>query len=97
MSLRARVGRWIALPALLLLAAACTKVGTTGAGGASARNPWTQPGVLRMATLGEPDSLNPLVGNQQLDSDLSMLWSGYFFNLDDHNRFVPELATEFPT
>ena len=26
-----------------------------------------------------------------------MLWAGYLFNLDDHNGFVPELATEMPT
>jgi peptide/nickel transport system substrate-binding protein len=96
-SRRARAAHWFAASALLLLTAACTKVGTTGAGGASAGNPWTQHGVLRIANLGEPDSLNPLIGNQQIDTDLSMLWSGYFYNLDDRNRFVPELATAFPT
>jgi peptide/nickel transport system substrate-binding protein len=72
----------------------CTKVGTAGAGSG---NPWTKPGVLRMTSLGDPDTLNPVVGNQQIDTDLSMLWGGYLFNVDDHFKFVPELATEFPT
>ena len=94
MSVSAAAGRAGAAVALLLVAA-CTKVGTTSS--ASAGNPWTEHGVLRVANLGEPDNLNPLIGNQQIDSDLSMLWSGYFYNLDDRNQFVPELATEFPT
>ncbi len=83
-----------------LAAAGCTKVGTAGAGpgsAAGAAHAWTQPGLLRIAGLSEPDSLNPLVGNQQIDNDLSMFWAGYLFNLDDHNEFVPELATEMPT
>jgi peptide/nickel transport system substrate-binding protein len=93
-NVRTSVGRAGAVVALLLIAA-CTKVGTTSSAGSG--NPWTEYGVLRVANLGEPDNLNPLIGNQQIDSDLSMLWSGYFYNLDDRNQFVPELATEFPT
>ncbi|MBV9102498.1 MAG: peptide ABC transporter substrate-binding protein, partial [Candidatus Eremiobacteraeota bacterium] len=45
----------------------------------------------------EPDTLNPLLGNQQIDNDLSMLWGGYFFNVDDRDAFVPELAAFVPT
>jgi peptide/nickel transport system substrate-binding protein len=90
------VGRFFAAHLALLALAACTKVGSTGAGGPGG-NPWTRHGVLRIAYLSEPDTLNPLVGNQQIDTDLSMFWAGYFFNVDDRNQFVPELATEVPT
>ena len=80
-----------------LVLAACTKVGTESAGNGTTSNPWTQHGVLRMANLSEPDTLNPIIGNQQIDSDLAMFWGGFFFNYSDKNEFVPELATELPT
>lgn len=87
--------------ALVLVAAmlvGCTRVGTGSAGGPNAGgNPWTHHGVLRMANISEPDSLNPVIGNFQIDSDLSMLWAGYFFNWSDRSEFVPELATQVPT
>src|SRR6202162_1019445 len=79
-----------------LLLSACTKVGTQTTG-AAAGNPWTHHGVLRIANLSEPDTLNPIVGNQQIDSDLAQLWGGFFFNWSDKNEYVPELVTEFPT
>jgi peptide/nickel transport system substrate-binding protein len=89
--------RFLALVTVLGLAlSACTRVGTESAG-AGAGNPWTQHGVLRMANLSEPDTLNPVVGNQQIDSDLAMLWGGFFFNWNDKNEYVPELVTEVPT
>ena len=53
--------------------------------------------MLRIVDLAEPDSLNPVVGNQQIETDLSMFWAGYLFNWSDRNQFVPELATEVPT
>ena len=79
--------------------AGCSKVGTSSeAGGAAGGgNPWTQHGVLRIGNLQEPDTLDPEVGNQQIDSDLAMLWGGFFFNWSDQNQYVPELATELPT
>lgn len=76
--------------------AACTRVGTTS-GTSAAGNPWTHHGVLRMANISEPDSLDPVVGNFQIDSDLAMLWAGFFFNWSDRSEFVPELATVVPT
>ncbi len=81
---------------LAFAVAACTRVGTAGTA-ADAGNPWTHHGVLRIASLGEPDNLNPVLGNQQVDNDISMFWAGYLYNLDDRNGFVPELATDFPT
>jgi peptide/nickel transport system substrate-binding protein len=88
------VGVWMLAAAML---AGCPRVGTEPATGAAGGNPWTHHGVLRMANLSEPDNLNPIVGNQQVDSDLSMFWGGYFFNFSDRSEFVPELATEVPT
>ncbi len=77
-----------------VLIGGCTRVETTAIGSG---NPWTHHGVLRIAYLSEPDSLNPVVGNQQIDTDLSMFWAGYLFNLNDKDEFVPELATQVPS
>ena len=94
--MRRSIARLLACTALAsFLLCACTKVGTESAGAGS--NPWTHHGVLRIANLSEPDTLNPLVGNQQVDSDLAQLWGGFFFNWSDRNEYVPELVTELPT
>ena len=76
------------------LLAGCVKTGESTSGG---RHSWTRPHVLRIADLADPDTLNPVVGNQQIGVDLSMFWAGYLFNWSDRNDFVPELATEVPT
>ncbi len=85
--------RFLAVLAVTALAA-CSRVGESSSGG---RHAWTHPGILRIGYLGDPDTLNPDVGNQQIDTDLSMFWGGYLFNWSDENRFVPELATQEPT
>jgi peptide/nickel transport system substrate-binding protein len=92
---------------IALLAVACTiafaacsgRADTTAPGTSSgtSRHSWTRPGVLRFATLGDPDTLNPLIGQFQVDVDISMFWAGYLFNYSDRNELVPELATEVPT
>lgn len=92
--------------ALAIALSACTRVDTlqsaTSVGSSpgattGGRHSWTKPGVLRFASLNDPDSLSPLVGQYQVDIDLSMFWAGYLFNFDDQNRLVPELATSVPT
>ncbi len=76
--------------------AGCSKVSEdTGAGPGS--NPWTIPGVLRIAGRQEPDTLMPIIGTQTVDTDLDMFWSGHLLNWSDQNAFVPELATDVPT
>src|SRR5579872_1467182 len=60
-------------------------------------NPWTIPGHLRVGVRQEPDTLNPLLGQQQIDVDISMFWAGYLFAIDDRNQLEPDLATEVPT
>jgi peptide/nickel transport system substrate-binding protein len=78
----------------LIALAACTRVGTVAG---SLGNPWTQHGILRIADLEEPDTLNPLIGAQQIDFDLSMFWASYLFDWSDRNTLVPELATQVPS
>ena len=82
-----------------IAATGCSHVPSVATSDAGARtgNPWTHHGLLRIANLSEPDTLDPVVGNQQIDSDLAFLWGGYLFNFSDRNEFVPELATEMPT
>lgn len=86
--------------ALAIALSACTRVATTQSGpGGTTGGPhsWTKPGVLRIASLNDPDSLSPLVGEYQVDVDLSMFWAGYLFNYNDRNELVPELAADVPT
>lgn len=85
-----------ALVLLVGMLAGCAKVGA-GAGSSPGEHSWTQPHVLRIADVAEPDTLNTVVGNEQVDVDLAMFWGGFLFNYNDRGEFVPELATEYPT
>jgi len=60
-------------------------------------NPWTIHGVLRIGSQQKPDALSPLLGEVAIDTDLSLLWSGYLLEWNDRDEYVPELATEVPT
>jgi len=75
----------------------CSKVSEEVPGSAGAANPWTIHGVLRIAGRQEPDTLNPIIGTQTVDTDLAMFWSGHLFNYSDENQYVPELAADVPT
>ena len=80
---------------LALTLSACTRVSTeVGKHGATGG---TIPGTLRYADIEEPISLNPLLRLDAVGTDLDMFVFGFFFNLDDKMRWVPELATEVPT
>jgi len=85
----------IALAAALGLVA-CTKI-STSTGPQTAGNPWTHHGFLRIGSRQEPDNLNPMLGTEVIDKDLSMFWAGYLFNWNDRNEMVPELAEFVPT
>ncbi len=82
--------------AAAVLLAGCTKI-STQAPTAGQGNPWTHPGVLRVASRQEPDNLNTLLGTEVIDKDLAMFWAGYLFNWNDKNELVPELAASVPT
>ena len=60
-------------------------------------NHWTVPGVLRIETTSTPDTLNPLLGEESVDTDVSMFWAGHLFNWSDEGQMIPELATQVPT
>jgi peptide/nickel transport system substrate-binding protein len=76
-----------------LAAAGCAHAGGPGAGPLRS----SVPGTLRYADLQDIQNLNPLLRAQAAGTDLDMFVYGFFFNLDDKMRFVPELATEVPT
>lgn len=84
----------LALVSLIACLAGCARV---SGGARSGGNPWTRHGILRLANLQEPDTLDPLVGSEQIDSDLAELWAGRFFDWNDRNEFVPDLVTAVPT
>jgi len=86
--------RFVMIFALLL--SACSKVSEQSAA-PGGPNPWTIPGVLRIAVRQEPDTLMPIIGTQTVDTDISMFWCGHLLNWSDRNEFVPELATDVPT
>ncbi|MBV8280521.1 MAG: hypothetical protein JO347_00470, partial [Candidatus Eremiobacteraeota bacterium] len=72
----------------------CTKVSqstSTPQGGGAI------PGVLRYADIAEPDSLNPLLSTQVVTADVEYLAYTFFFNYDDKQNFVPEVALQVPT
>lgn len=75
---------------------ACTKISSqTGANRGT--NPWTIPGVLRIGIAEEPDDLNPVLGQQEIDVDISKFWAGYLVDEDDQGHLIPDLATVVPS
>lgn len=83
----------VALSATIIAGCTGGPSATTGGGGGT---PYV-PGTLRVADIEEPDTLNPYISTVATSLDLSLLWGSYFFNVDNHGRFVPEVATEVPT
>ncbi|HYW54586.1 MAG TPA: peptide ABC transporter substrate-binding protein [Dongiaceae bacterium] len=83
--------------AALALLAACAHANTTSPGAPGARHPWTRPGVLRLADVADPDSLNPLLSTMDLSYDLSSLIFSYLVIADAHGTPVGDLATEVPS
>ncbi|HXW76863.1 MAG TPA: peptide ABC transporter substrate-binding protein, partial [Candidatus Eremiobacteraceae bacterium] len=81
----------------MLAAAGCTAAAQTPNNIEVDGNAWTQHGLLRIAGDEVPDNLNPLLGTETIDTDLSMFWGAYLFLLDDTTQYVPELALQVPT
>ncbi len=81
--------------AVACFASACsTSAPVAGIGG---RHPWTKPGVLRIGSSDEPDSLNPLFANSDASDQIASLIFAPLFRYDEHGEFVPELATVVPS
>jgi len=89
---RAKLG--FCLLALVLLAG-CSKVSQSTT--ATMQRGGTIPGTLRYADIEEPVSMNPLLRLDAVSTDMDMFVFGYFFNLDDKMRWIPELALEVPS
>lgn len=83
--------------ALLAVTAGCASIAKPASGIEVDGNAWTIHGVLRMATTQHPDNLNPLMGTQAIDTDLSLFWGAYLYLLDDRMHIQPELATRLPS
>ena len=77
-------------------AAGCSKVGTSSVP-AHGRNPWTEPGVIRIVSNQEPNSLIRLFSNQAAADDMTALLFEPMFRYDENGNPVPSLATVFPT
>jgi peptide/nickel transport system substrate-binding protein len=84
-----------ACAAVLLLALwGCARTAPVTDGG---RHPWTQPGVLRLADVADPDSLNPLLSTMDLSYDLSSLIFSYLVIADARGKPMGDLAVDVPS
>jgi peptide/nickel transport system substrate-binding protein len=93
----ARVLAYLAVSCAVIAISGCSRV-STGTGNATrpaAGGPI--PGVLRYGEIAEPDNLSLLLSTQAVTADLGYLMFSFFFDYDDHDNFVPEIATEVPT
>ncbi len=95
--IKSAVARSLIVLVAVAALAGCTKIQTAVAPHAGAGNAWTIPGTLRVASRQEPDNLNPMLGTEVIDKDVSMFWAGYLFNWSDRNELVPELAAQVPS
>jgi peptide/nickel transport system substrate-binding protein len=80
--------------ALAALAAGCSR---SGPGAAGQRHAWTQPGVLRIAIIQEPKSLNPLLATTTDDGFVDRFMFEPLLSADPRGNPVPMLAAEVPT
>jgi peptide/nickel transport system substrate-binding protein len=64
---------------------------------AQARNPWTQPGHLRLGVLRTFDSLNPLISGQAATTDVAQFLFSGLIRFDDRGEPIPDVATAVPT
>jgi peptide/nickel transport system substrate-binding protein len=75
---------------------ACTRV-PAGDVQTAGRHPWTIPDTLRMATGIVPRTLNPLLSSETSELAIDRLFGDLLVTVDEHGRFVPDLAAEVPT
>ncbi len=94
--MHSRLTRALALSAVALLAAGCTKVGTTSDAGS--RHAYTHPHELRFAAAEDLVGLNPMVNTQAVLSYLATMTMAWLIRTDAHSEpTVPELATVVPS
>jgi len=90
-----KLSRLTLLAAALAAAAGCSSSAPSGESQPNGAAPAQH--VLRLVTVGDLEGLNPLLRTQPLGTDVDLLVYGYFFELDDKMRYVPDLATEVPS
>jgi peptide/nickel transport system substrate-binding protein len=84
-----------ALLACVVSATACTRAGSdAGSGG---KHPWTQPGLLRVATISTPNTLNPILSTQLIEALAQAFVLEPLIATDPEGRDVPILAAAVPT
>jgi peptide/nickel transport system substrate-binding protein len=81
------------LAAVLIWLAGCTKNESE----ANGRHSWTQPGVLRVAFIDEPKSLNPLLASTTFEGFVDRLMFEPLLSADPRGNTVPMLAAVVPT
>lgn len=88
--------RWTAaLSAIAILAGAgCTKVSTSVGGTAQS---FGQPGVLRIADISDPSTLNPMLSGADIAYQLSAYTLEYLVQLDDQGHVIPVLCERVPS
>jgi len=72
----------------------CTRVDQ---GAPGTRHPWTQPGLLRLASTEEPDALNKLFANSDAADQVASLLFAPVLRYDDRGEYLPELVTVVPS
>ena len=92
-------GAWRAVVALAcasaVLASGCTKVGTSV--GANAGNRWTVHGVVRMAIIAEPNTLNPVLSGLIQEGYMEAAIFDGLVMFTPSGALAPDLATEVPS
>jgi peptide/nickel transport system substrate-binding protein len=87
----------VVLAACALATAACTRTISGSFNGAGERNPWTQPGTLRIATSLSPNTFNPFLSTQQVEAFVQAFVFDPLIATDEKGRDVPILAATVPT
>ncbi len=66
------------------------KLGTSTSAG---KNSWTVPGVLRIGSAEEPDSLNLMFGHTIATAQIDCLVFSFILRTDANGNMFPDLAT----
>jgi peptide/nickel transport system substrate-binding protein len=81
---------------LAAVCAGCTPAANPGST-SGGRHPWTQPGVLRIATSLSPNTLNPYLSTQEVEALVQAFMLDPLVATDEKGRDVPILAADVPT
>ncbi len=81
--------------ALVIALSACSKL--DGSATKAGRHAWTQPGVLRVAVVEEPKSLNPLLALTSVDGFIDRFLFTGLLSADVRGNPIPMLADRVPT